>query len=156
MSGLQEDVMSFHDRDKHTQPKECIGCVWGRWSATKQYCMRIQCVKETEPTQTIADLPKDWEDLIVYIDIHMYRRELGLDDAAKFMKYSRSALSRTFTARFGIGFKEYLTNQRMKKARELIKSGRNVSEACYEVGYSDKGNFSRKFIQIYGISPSKL
>lgn len=156
MSDLQEDVRDFHDRDKHTQPKNCTGCVWGRWSATKQYCMRIQCVKETEPTQIITAPPKDWEDLIVYIDIHMYKSSLSLDDATKFMRYSRSALSRSFIARFGIGFKEYLTNQRMKKAHELIKNGKSASEACYEVGYSDKGNFSRKFIQIYGISPSKL
>lgn len=28
------------------QPYKCVGCVWGRWDGTKQFCSRVVCVKD--------------------------------------------------------------------------------------------------------------
>ncbi|MBD2860542.1 hypothetical protein [Paenibacillus oceani] len=29
------------------QPDKCMACVWGRWEASRQFCMLPVCVKET-------------------------------------------------------------------------------------------------------------
>ncbi|PDO11587.1 MAG: hypothetical protein BLM47_00155 [Candidatus Reconcilbacillus cellulovorans] len=28
------------------QPAKCVGCVWGTWCGTKQFCSRPTCVRE--------------------------------------------------------------------------------------------------------------
>ncbi|OKP91861.1 hypothetical protein A3844_01740 [Paenibacillus helianthi] len=28
------------------QPKKCVGCIWGEWTGTKQFCSRVKCQKE--------------------------------------------------------------------------------------------------------------
>jgi YesN/AraC family two-component response regulator len=42
----------------------------------------------------------------------------------------------------------------MNKAKELLKSGSNISETAYAVGYSDPGYFSKVFKKHFDINPS--
>lgn len=51
---------------------------------------------------------------------------------------------------------EYLTDRRLSHARELLESGDyNVSEVCYQVGFSSLPGFSRSFKKRFGIPPSE-
>lgn len=34
---------------RYRQPGKCVACVWGRWEASRQFCMMPVCVKETVP-----------------------------------------------------------------------------------------------------------
>lgn len=46
---------------------------------------------------------------------------------------------------------------RVKKAAELLKSGRfNVSEASLEVGYNSLSHFSKAFTEVMGCRPSEF
>lgn len=51
---------------------------------------------------------------------------------------------------------EFLTRLRIERAKTLLASGsHNVTEACFEVGFSSLGSFSALFNDRVGISPSE-
>ncbi len=51
---------------------------------------------------------------------------------------------------------EFLTRLRVERAKTLLaKGGHNVSEACFEVGYSSVGSFSALFSRHVGLPPSE-
>jgi AraC-like DNA-binding protein len=51
---------------------------------------------------------------------------------------------------------EFLTRLRVERAKTLLANGHhNVTEACFEVGYSSLGSFSVLFARQVGLSPSE-
>jgi AraC-like DNA-binding protein len=50
----------------------------------------------------------------------------------------------------------YLRQVRMDRARHLLLHGVSVTEAAFEVGYSNLSHFSKTFAALYGIRPSQL
>ena len=57
----------------------------------------------------------------------------------------------------GGNFIEYLTEIRLKNARELLKDSRlSIKEICVESGYSDPNYFSRIFKKYEGVTPSEF
>jgi AraC-like DNA-binding protein len=62
-----------------------------------------------------------------------------------------------FARAFGVSPVAYRTQLRLNRARELLVSTRrNVSEAAYEVGFSDPLYFSRAFHRRFGMTPSSI
>ncbi|TMV48104.1 hypothetical protein FE783_19315 [Paenibacillus mesophilus] len=37
------------DACPYKQPVKCVACVWGRWEASRQFCMLPVCIKEAVP-----------------------------------------------------------------------------------------------------------
>ena len=50
---------------------------------------------------------------------------------------------------------QFLTQIRMKKSLEFLSLGYSVETVSEYVGFSDYNNFSRKFKQYFGVSPSQ-
>ncbi len=82
-----------------------------------------------------------------------YMKPLQTSELAALFGFERSHLYRLFKQKTGVGVKEYLTEIRMEKAREFLKSGFGVGETAHLVGYADEFNFSRAFKARFGISP---
>ena len=62
-----------------------------------------------------------------------------------------------FKQETGGNFIEYLTEVRLRNARELLKdSGLSIKEICAESGYSDPNYFSRIFKKYEGVTPSEF
>lgn len=77
-------------------------------------------------------------------------------DAAKECNYSLGYFSRKFNKAFGMSFREYLTQVRVKQAVKLLISNNMSISACSEyVGFSSSSYFIKKFKEIYGMSPKK-
>ena len=77
-------------------------------------------------------------------------------EAAKRCNYSLGYFSRKFNQMFGMSFREYLTNVRVKQAVKLLISNNLSITACAEyVGFSSTSYFIKKFKEIYGKSPKK-
>ena len=88
-----------------------------------------------------------------YIDRH-YAEQISLDHIADALRISPFYLSHLFSRESDFSFVEYLTQARMRKAKELLSSGaKNVSEAAYAVGYNDSNYFSKVFHRYFGVSP---
>ncbi len=86
-----------------------------------------------------------------------YGEDLHFRAIAVIYNYSYSYLRTLFKQRTGKSPNRFLTEVRMKKAEELLKTGKyTISEVANMTGYSDSGYFSRIYKQHFGFPPSKL
>ena len=86
-----------------------------------------------------------------------YAEPLDLTAIAAAARYSRSHLTRVFTAAYGESPSRYLSRRRVERAQDLLRSvNLTVTEVCHLVGFSSLGSFSSRFTEVVGTSPSKF
>ncbi|WP_430813373.1 helix-turn-helix domain-containing protein [Carboxylicivirga sp. RSCT41] len=83
-----------------------------------------------------------------------FRENLNLDLFSRIRFVSKFHLLRLFKRYYGQTPNQYLIDKRVEKAKECIKNGRSVSEACYEVGFESISSFSSLFKRKTGFTPS--
>jgi AraC-like DNA-binding protein len=82
-------------------------------------------------------------------------KKITLDEVASHCGMSKSHFSRTFRSEYGLTFQEFIIQQRIAKAVELLKNTQlQVTQIAYAVGFSDLSNFSRMFQRHVGIHSS--
>lgn len=78
------------------------------------------------------------------------------EDFATEMAMSRMQLHRKLKTLFGVSATEFIRNERLKAAAELLKQkDLTISEIAYQVGFNDVGYFSKCFKTIYNCNPSE-
>ncbi len=91
-----------------------------------------------------------------YISAHFAKPGLSLTHLCRAISISKSYFSTMFKAHTGMTFVEYLTNIRMERARELLRSTDLKSyEVAEQVGFTDAHYFSLTFRKQAGISPTE-
>ncbi|WP_213412163.1 helix-turn-helix transcriptional regulator [Xylanibacillus composti] len=98
---------------------------------------------------------KAMRESLQYIHNHLCDSNLSLDQAAAHVYISKYHYSRLFQKHMGVGFKEYIMRQRIKRAKVLLNGGESVTNTCYMVGYNDLTHFSKVFKRMVGLPPSK-
>ena len=89
-----------------------------------------------------------------YLERNHANSELSLNEVAMQVNLSASYFSVVFSQETGQTFKEYLTELRIKKAKELLRmTTMRSSEIAYQVGYNDPHYFSSVFKKNTGFSP---
>jgi AraC-like DNA-binding protein len=84
-------------------------------------------------------------------------RPLRLADAAREAGISQFHYHRVFARVFGETPHEFLTRQRMDRAKRLLARDRlPVTEVCFAVGYESLGSFSTRFRTVVGRSPMEF
>ena len=87
---------------------------------------------------------------------HAYGRPVSLPDVAARANLSPYHFLRVYKRAYGETPHEFLTRLRIERAKTLLASGsHNVTEACFEVGFSSLGSFSALFSYRVGLSPSE-
>lgn len=90
-----------------------------------------------------------------YVDEHYSDGELSVLKISNSIFVDSSYIRRLFKRELNMTVTDYITEVRMKKAKELLMLGRyKLSEVCEKVGFNDSGYFSKVFKKHYGISPS--
>lgn len=85
-----------------------------------------------------------------------YQKDLSLDEVSRQMDLSPYYFSKLFKEETGSNFVEYVTNLRIRKAKELLANdGMSMKEICVSVGYSDPNYFSRIFKKNTGVTPTE-
>lgn len=85
-----------------------------------------------------------------------YQREISLEEVSKIVDISPYYFSTIFKQIVGKNFIEYLTDIRMRHAKNLLKDrSRSIKEICSLSGYSDPNYFSRLFKKYEGITPTE-
>jgi AraC-like DNA-binding protein len=67
---------------------------------------------------------------------------------------SERHLRRVFEEGIGISPKEWLRQERMVAARQLLRHGSPIKEVSADLGFSTSKVFSRDFMSFYGVSPT--
>ena len=84
-----------------------------------------------------------------------YQQKISITSLADRFHFSRGYLREIFYKSEGVSIREYLTNLRMDRARELLEnSDYSISLIASSVGYDDIIQFSRFFLSHQGCSPS--
>ena len=67
---------------------------------------------------------------------------------------SERHLRRVFEEGIGISPKEWLRQERMVAARNLLRHGSPIKEVAIDLGFSTSKMFSRDFLSFYGVRPT--
>ncbi len=94
--------------------------------------------------------------MVAYIEQN-YSSDISLDTLAAFVGFSPSYTSRYFHSHIGKTFSAYLTEFRIRKAKELIRQTKRpiINEIAGAVGYRNAQFFSRIFRQATGQTPTE-
>jgi len=96
------------------------------------------------------------EDVKRYISNNYKNPELSIDEIARNLYINYAHLCFIFKRDTGTTINEYLTEFRIRKAKELFDNGNTlVSDVADKVGYADANYFGKCFKKYYGIPPSK-
>ncbi|MBR1744337.1 MAG: AraC family transcriptional regulator [Lachnospiraceae bacterium] len=78
-----------------------------------------------------------------------------VEDMAKKYDISLTAFKNCFKSIYGKPVFTWLTEERMKRAGELLTQypGRSIGDIAFEVGYESGGKFAAAFKKIYGMTP---
>jgi AraC-like DNA-binding protein len=67
---------------------------------------------------------------------------------------SPTRVTHQFTSEIGIPVRRFVLWTRIKRAVEAHRTGRDLTAAAIEAGFSDAAHFSRTFRAMFGLSPS--
>jgi two-component system, response regulator YesN len=110
--------------------------------------------RDSQTNHQYADMVRQAK---AYIDQHYSDPDLSLNEVATQVNLSPSHFSFVFGQEACQNFKEYLTEIRIKKAKELLRTTPlRSAEIAYQVGYNDPHYFSYVFRKNTGLTPSEF
>ncbi len=85
-----------------------------------------------------------------------FKRDIFMQQVASEMNYSTAHFSRMFKNCFNKNFVTYLTEMRIKAAKDLLLHPTvSIKSIGEKVGYKDSSHFTKAFKRIVGVSPSE-
>ncbi|NSW89585.1 MAG: helix-turn-helix domain-containing protein [Firmicutes bacterium] len=101
-----------------------------------------------------SDFIKEVKD---FISENILNPSISLNYVAEAMHISPTYLSRMFKQETGMNFVEYLMEEKLNAAKELLLVNKNIKieDVCAAVGYSSPQYFIRKFKLKYGTTPGE-
>lgn len=119
----------------------------------KDWMGRVFAQLPKREMETPADTQNVISILRRYIREHI-SEELGRNELAALVYLNPDYLSHIFRDRTGVSLIDYITTERMKKARELLVStDLSIRDVALAVGYSNISYFSRQFKRSQGKTP---
>lgn len=95
-------------------------------------------------------------DAVEYLESHLFT-EISLEEVAKHLAMSVSALQRKFKQELGFTVVDYVRNRRLESVMESLKKERvSISEAAYMAGYNHPSNFITAFKRKFGVTPGEM
>ena len=95
------------------------------------------------------------ERIVQYLENNYSDKELTLEGLAEIFDLSDKYISALIKSTTGYTYKEYLIKLRIDKAKELLTTtDKNVTEICFECGYSHVPHFIKTFKGVTGYTPS--
>lgn len=102
-----------------------------------------------------VDNDDQMEKAVKFIHEH-YEKSILIQNIANELGVERRRFAYLFERYTGLSPLNYLTEVRMRHAKELLRNGCSVMEAAEKVGYSDSFYFSRVFKKQTGLSPTQF
>ena len=80
-------------------------------------------------------------------------RELSVPEIAKLAGVCQTTLKKAFSRHAGKGVKKYYNELRTEAAKNMLESGKNITETAFALGFSSSSYFSQFFKNNTGINP---
>lgn len=94
-------------------------------------------------------------EVVAYINDHI-AEELTLDKLADACFISKSYLSHQFKTFTGLTLFQFIIKKRLTVARNMIREGATMTEACMQCGFNDYSNFHKAFKKEFGQNPREF
>jgi len=85
-----------------------------------------------------------------------YADRINLELIAGFSFLSKFHFTRLFLRCYGMTPHQYLIEQRVSAAKQLLAAGMSVTETCFEIGFISQPSFSSIFKKHTGLTPSEF
>lgn len=92
---------------------------------------------------------------VEYIRKNLHQK-LSVDEIAKKSYVSKSGFFKMFKEELGISPNEFVIQERIKKAKELLSNNNSIKETAFLAGFSDTNYFIRVFKQMEGVTPKNF
>jgi AraC-like DNA-binding protein len=83
-----------------------------------------------------------------------YQLEININEVAKLCNLTTAAFCRYFKKSTHHTFTDFVNQFRINQAKKSLLQGKNVTETCYESGFSSVSYFNRMFKKMIGENPS--
>ena len=93
--------------------------------------------------------------IIKYIQMNYSQSDLSISSISEEFHLNPIELSRLFKNNVNMSPRQYITNYRMEKAKNMLEAGISVSHTSNNCGFSDIYYFSRAFKKHFGYPPSQ-
>ena len=111
-------------------------------------CDAISYIRNTAANKTILSV-------LEYLNTHL-TEDICIDTLADQFFLSRYYLMHAFKEETGYTIGNYVATKRLLLAKELIASGRAITEVCYACGYKNYSTFSRAYKKTFGKAPREM
>lgn len=138
----REELVSYKDMEKQETPDAIMSYAQKILQKISRYLSANQTGSGHRAVLEVLD----------YIERH-YQEDIGLSELASHAGMSTAYLSVLFKAEVGESFIKYLTELRVKKAKNLLKEGYKVKDVSDMVGYSNYRYFCDIFKKQTGQTP---
>lgn len=116
----------------------------------------VSALSQNVQHHLIAPLPED-NDLVQYLAKHSSSADFSLNDVADYLGVSQSRASREVKKATGETFTAFLQTTRMTRIKEeLLVTDDSIKTIIARNGYYDVSNFTRKFHQLTGQTPTQF
>jgi two-component system response regulator YesN len=141
-------VKILHDVEKFPLANEVTHSIYHLEKWVKQVIpIVIQLLFAKNPTNPIV------QKLKAYINENLYE-ELTREELASYVYLNPAYLSRLFRKETGLSLSDYILQERMRKAADmLLCTDKTISEIADSLGYDNFSYFARLFKKIYGMTP---
>ncbi len=82
-----------------------------------------------------------------------FSSNISLEQLEKITHFNRSYIIRIFRQAVGMPPYNYLTQIRVRKAKQLLQEGISIADTAILVGMSDQSHLNRHFKRVFGITP---
>ncbi|MCW1961076.1 AraC family transcriptional regulator [Chryseobacterium viscerum] len=90
--------------------------------------------------------------VVDYIKRNLHQK-LSIDTIAKLAYVSKSNFFKMFKDELGTSPNDFILQERISKAKELLASQISIKETAFQTGFSDTNYFTRVFKQLEGVTP---
>ncbi len=93
--------------------------------------------------------------VVDYIKKNLHQK-LSIDAIAKMAYVSKSNFFKMFKEELGISPNEFILQERISRAKELLQSQESIKEVAFQTGFTDTNYFTRVFKQHEGTTPKSF
>ena len=90
--------------------------------------------------------------VVDYIKKNLHQK-LSIDTIARLAYVSKSNFFKMFKDELGTSPNEFILQERISRAKELLADRNSIKETAYQTGFSDTNYFTRMFKQLEGTTP---